>query len=84
MQGSGDYESWFAVRLRNFAEHHVGYENTAGTPCSAATASRALFAAANVVSFCVRFEVVRRRPCLAAAASPARCIACFAAEICTA
>lgn len=31
VQASGDYYSWFAARLRNFAEDHVGYENAAGT-----------------------------------------------------
>ena len=31
VQASGDYSSWFAARLRNFAEEHVGFENDAGT-----------------------------------------------------
>jgi hypothetical protein len=27
VQGSGHYDSWFSVRLRDFAEQHVGFEN---------------------------------------------------------
>ena len=31
VQGSGHYDSWFAIRLRDFAEQHIGFPDEQGT-----------------------------------------------------